>query len=63
VVQEYPNSQAARGILGLTQLISTRSAERRAPSPEAEPTPEKEERPKRRGLFSRRPSAEERVEK
>jgi pilus assembly protein CpaE len=59
VVQEYPNSQAARGILDLARLITAKSAERKAPKPESEPAPEKEERPKRRGLFSRGPSAED----
>jgi pilus assembly protein CpaE len=61
VVQEYPNSQAARGILGLARLIATKSAERKAPKPEAEPAPEVEERPKRRGLFSRGSTVENRV--
>ncbi len=61
VVQEYPNSQAARGILGLTRLLATKSAERRAPSVEAEPAPQKEEKPKRRGFFSRGPAVDNRV--
>jgi pilus assembly protein CpaE len=57
VVQEYPNSQAARGILGLTRLIANKSAMQRAPSPESEPAPERTEKPRRRGLFSRGPVA------
>lgn len=61
VVEEYPNSQAARGILGLAQLITAKNAERRAPKPEPEPAPEKEERPKRRGLFSRGSTVEDKV--
>ncbi len=52
LVQEYRDSQAARSITRLAQLLVERSAQQESQGVEGKPVREKEARPKRRGLFS-----------
>jgi pilus assembly protein CpaE len=54
LVQEYGDSQAARSITRLAQLLAERSAQQESQSVEGKPVREKEAKAKRRGLFSGR---------
>ncbi len=57
LVQEYGDSQAARSITRLAQLLVERSAQQESRGVEGKPVREKEAKPKRRGLFSGRKAA------
>jgi pilus assembly protein CpaE len=57
LVQEYRDSQAARSITRLAQLLVERSAQQESQGVESRPVREKEAKPKRRGLFSGRKAA------